>query len=50
MPAMLRTSKKSQKLAEELLGLPQNMRKKKKKRKRKIDEEISYQNTVRMRQ
>jgi len=46
---MLRTSKKAQKLAEELLGLPQNMRKKRKKRKRKADEEIDYQNTMRMR-
>lgn len=49
MPAMLRTSKKAQKLAEELLGLPQSMRKKRKKRKRKADEEINYQNTMRMR-
>lgn len=48
MPAMLRTSKKAQRLAEKLLGIPDNIRKKKRKRVRKIDKEIAYQNTMRM--
>lgn len=46
---MIRPSNKARRIAEKLLGVPDNMRKKKRKRVRKIDKEISYQNTMRMR-
>jgi len=48
MPAMLRPSKKARKIAEKLLGVPDNMRKQP-KRIRKQDKIVAYQNTMLMR-
>jgi len=49
MPAMPRAKGKAKKIAYKIMGVPQNMKYKPSKRKRKIDRELLWDETLRVR-
>ena len=49
MPAMPRTDERLEKLAYKIIGKPVNMRSKDKKEKSKVDRELTFEETTRVR-